>query len=303
MLVTLLKRRKGVRWAVARSGWRALGARVSRPAAALLAPVLIRQGARVRQQTPKLPEAAGERSGREGAADSETPLRLLIVGESTAAGVGVAQQRDGLAGRLAAEIARRQRRAVAWEASARTGATAHATARDLVPAASGGHDLVVVVLGVNDALRLRSRRHWCERMTRVLDALEPKLAAHGQILLAGVPDLGSFPALPQPLRAVLGWHARALDGELRSLAARRRRVLHAPLPELRDEAFAEDGFHPNAHSYAHWAQHLADIVALPRTATCRVHDHVPSSDPLTHSLGAALRQRGAMRHARRPASE
>ena len=57
-------------------------------------------------------------------------------------------------------------------------------------------DLVVVALGVNDTLRLRSRRHWRERITRVLDVLQPQLAPAGQVLLAGVPDLGAFPALP-----------------------------------------------------------------------------------------------------------
>jgi hypothetical protein len=81
-----------------------LAARVSRPTALLLAPVLLRQGARVRERTPVLPEAAGDRSGRAGAAEG-APLRLLIVGESTAAGVGVAHQRDGIAARLAADIA------------------------------------------------------------------------------------------------------------------------------------------------------------------------------------------------------
>jgi lysophospholipase L1-like esterase len=252
-----------------RSKRRALGARVSRPAALLLAPVLLRQGARVRKRTPVLPEAAGDRSGFEGAADCRTPLRLLIVGESTAAGVGVAHQREGIAGRLAADIARRHGCAVTWAASARTGATARATERDLVRAAGPDQDLVVVVLGVNDVLRLHSRRRWRERMTRVLDALQPHLAAEGHIVLAGVPDLGAFPAMPQPLRAVLGWHAQALDDELRRLAVRRSGVLHVPSPTLSDAAFAEDGFHPNADAYARWAHHLADSVALGSAATFR----------------------------------
>lgn len=258
---------------VTQSKRRALGARASRPAALLLAPVLLRQGARVRKRTPVLPEAAGERSGREGAADDRTPLRLLIVGESTAAGVGVAHQGEGIARRLAADIARRHGRAVTWAVSARTGATASATGRELVRTVGGDQDLVVVILGVNDTVRLHSRRHWRGQMTRILDILQPRLAADGQIVLAGVPGLGAFPALPQPLRAVLGWHARALDDELRSLAARRSGVLHVPSPALSDAAFAEDGFHPNADAYARWAHHLADSVVLPPTAGCRDPHH------------------------------
>jgi lysophospholipase L1-like esterase len=215
-----------------------------------------------------LPEAAGDRSGRAGAAEG-APLRLLIVGESTAAGVGVAHQRDGIAARLAAGIARRHGRAVTWAVSARTGATARATERELVRTVAGDQDLVVI-LGVNDTVRLHSRRHWRGQLTRILDVLQPRLAAGGQIVLAGVPDLGAFPALPQPLRAVLGGHARALDDELRRLASRRSGVVHVPSPELTDEAFAEDGFHPDADAYARWAHHLADSVAPGSTAPFRL---------------------------------
>lgn len=246
-----------------REGWRALRAAASRPAALLLAPLLVRQGARVRRQTPVLPEAAGHRSGHEGAEDSQASFRLLVLGESSAAGVGVTQQRDGLARQLAVTLARRGGRAVAWQVSARTGATASTVARELVPATSGPHDLVVVVLGVNDTLRLNSRRHWRERITRLLDALAPQLAPAGQILLAGVPDLGLFPALPNPLRAVLGSHSHALDQELADVAARRADVLHAPAPQLTSALFADDGFHPNAVAYGRWAQHIAELVPPP----------------------------------------
>lgn len=65
--------------------------------------------------------------------------------------------------------------------------------------------------------------------------------------------------MPQPLRAVLGRHAGALDGELRRLAAIRPAVRHAPAPPLTPAMFAADGFHPNAQAYARWAQHLADL--------------------------------------------
>lgn len=148
-------------------------AAAARPAAAVLAPVLLRQGARVRRATPVLPEAAGDRSGREGASAQGPPLRLLVVGESTAAGVGVEHQREGLPRQLAVELSRRWDRAVDWQVRARTGATASATAGDLLASATGVQDLVVVVLGVNDALRLRSRNDWRAGITRMLDVVQP----------------------------------------------------------------------------------------------------------------------------------
>ena len=59
----------------------------------LLSPVLVAQAVVTRGRMPRLPEAAGPRQGEVG---SGPLLRLLIVGDSSAAGVGVAQQRDAL---------------------------------------------------------------------------------------------------------------------------------------------------------------------------------------------------------------
>lgn len=238
----------------------------ARPAALLLAPVLLRQGARVRRTTPVLPEAAGARAGREGPPVSRVPLRLLVLGESTAAGVGVEHQRDGLPRQLARELSARSDRPVDWQVRARTGATATACARELVAGPPGLQDLVVLVLGVNDALRFSSRRHWGARIVQLLDLAQPQLAPTGQVMLAGVPNLGAFPALPRPLRTVLGWHARSLDQELATVASRRPGVVHAPAPALSPDFFATDGFHPNAGAYARWAQHLAESLVAPGDA-------------------------------------
>jgi len=65
----------------------------------LLAPLLVWQGKQTRRTTPRLPEAGGEPHGQYG--DGEPALRLLVIGESTAAGVGVAHHQDGLASQLA----------------------------------------------------------------------------------------------------------------------------------------------------------------------------------------------------------
>ncbi len=55
---------------------------------AALAPLLLWQGRHVRRVTPRLPEAAGPRAGTTG---HGPPLRLLVLGDSAAAGVGVAR--------------------------------------------------------------------------------------------------------------------------------------------------------------------------------------------------------------------
>jgi lysophospholipase L1-like esterase len=225
--------------------------------AAVLAPVLLGQGIRVRRRTPVLPEAAGPRHGSSGAGE---PLRLVVLGESTAAGVGVDRIEDGLTGRFARELADRTGRQVRWTLCARSGATAAHARHALLPAAVlEPSDLALVVLGVNDTLRLTGRTAWRRTVATVVADLR---ATGSRVLLAGVPDLGTFTGLPQPLRAVLGSQSRMLDAELRALADGTA-VQHAPTPALTalEAPFAEDGFHPGAAAYRMWGAQLADVAA------------------------------------------
>jgi lysophospholipase L1-like esterase len=225
--------------------------------AALLAPVLLVQGAGVRRRTPVLPEAAGPRSG---VVPGEAPaLTVAVLGESPAAGVGVATQEDALAARFAEALAGESGREVRWRLSARTGTTAAQALGRLVPGLAGPPaDVVLVVLGVNDTLRLRGRAAWRRDVAALLGALAPLTAPGGVAVLAGLPDMARFPTLPQPLRGVLGRHARALDRELEALV--RPGVRHAPAPPLDGPGlFAEDGFHPGAAACRIWAGELARV--------------------------------------------
>ena len=226
-----------------------------RPAA--LSP-LMRQARRVRKRMPSLPEALGERSGLEGAGDVPDLVRLLVVGDSTAAGVGVTSMRDALPPQLSAILAVRRGCTVAWTVSARTGATASVTAEELVPAAPIEQDIAVVLVGVNDVLKMTPRQTWRASMDRLVDALEKHLRPGGQIVLSGLPNLWQFRAFPQPLRAVLAWRGGALDREVRQIAKRRQGVSHVAMPPASwPEQFAEDGFHPNAAAYRALAAHFA----------------------------------------------
>lgn len=225
---------------------------------AVLAPVLIGQGLRVRRRTPVLPEASGPRHGSAGAGD---PLRLVVVGESTAAGVGVERIEDAVAGRFARELAARTGREVRWAVSARTGVTAADARRDLLAAVvREPSDLALVVLGVNDTLRLTRPSAWRRTVGEIVAALRAAQDGGGLVLLAGVPDLDGFTGLPRPLRTVLGRQSRELDGELCALADGAG-VRHVPMPALDGlaEPFAGDAFHPSAEAYREWGRRLAEV--------------------------------------------
>lgn len=226
-------------------------------ATVLLAPALAVQGTRVRRSTPRLPDASGPRAGTTGTGE---PLDLLVLGESTVAGVGARQHGEALAGQLSSALAERGGQTVRWRAVGRTGADARAVHTELlVEACANRADIVVIALGVNDTIGLHGSGRYRRDLLRLIGALRAQL---GQVtvLLAGVPPMDRFPNLPQPLRAVLGLRSRMLDAAAAEMAALPG-VTHAPVPSglLSAGAFAADGFHPGPAGYRAWGRQLADL--------------------------------------------
>jgi len=232
-------------------------ARAMQPLAYLLAPVLIYQGKGLRRRIPRLPEAADPA----GIAAGRSPgVRLAVLGDSTAAGVGAMRHQDALAGMLAAAVAVQGGREVSWRAVARGGATSR-TARDLVPGLVDGDwrpDVVVVLVGVNDLKNLRPLRDWDHDVAALLAAIG-ETTGGVPVIISGMAPVSRFPALPQPMRAVLALRARAMDHTLRRAAG----AGHVPVnPQMIGSGFfAEDGFHPSSQGYRAWASELAGPVA------------------------------------------
>ncbi|HSB98596.1 MAG TPA: SGNH/GDSL hydrolase family protein, partial [Burkholderiaceae bacterium] len=86
-----------------------------------LSPLLVVQAQQTRARVPRLPEAAGARDGVVGR--GRVALRLLIAGDSSAAGVGVATQQQALAGQLLPRLAARRSARIHWALLARSGLT------------------------------------------------------------------------------------------------------------------------------------------------------------------------------------
>jgi len=224
-------------------------------ASAALAPVFALQSRRVQRVTPRLPEPPGPRTGCEGVGPE---LRLLLLGDSAAAGVGAASQDQALSGRLVGELAATFR--VSWTLVARTGATAARTARHLArwPAAGFGvFDVAVLSLGLNDVLGRRPLARWLEDVGALAAVLRSRFAVR-HLLFSGLPPVHLFPAFPQPLRWYLGATARRFDRALARWAAGQPDCEHVPLPlESTAGMLAPDGLHPGPRAYQRWSAELA----------------------------------------------
>jgi lysophospholipase L1-like esterase len=249
---------------------------------AALLPVLVAQALQVRRRALRLPEAAGPRQGVTGTGPD---LRLLVLGDSSAAGVGADTQDAALLGQLVARLA--PDFTVAWRLEARTGRTTHGTLREMAALGDAQFDVAVVALGVNDVTRGKTLRGWLRDTKRLVARLQERHGAR-HVYLSGLPPMGLFPLLPQPLRWVLGRQAARFDTAL-------RRALHRPPlcavtsfeVDLNPELMAPDGFHPAPRAYAIWADRIAALIRA----------DLPSQRPAR----GADRSRDGRSPARRPA--
>jgi lysophospholipase L1-like esterase len=201
-----------------------MGTRVLAP---LLLPVLYVQGRRVRRTLPRLPEPPGDRAGRRPAVEphdagraavqaATPPLRLLVVGDSAAAGVGARSQDEALAGRLVDALAADGPRRVAPCGSHRRHRVRHPPPPRRPPGEP--FDVAVTSLGLNDVTAGRPPATALADLTALVDLLRSRFGVR-HVVLSGLPPVGAFPSLPEPLRAYLGRRARALDAALAAWAA------------------------------------------------------------------------------------
>jgi len=235
----------------------------------LLSPVLVAQAMLTRARLPRLPEAEGPRQGETGRGPL---LRLLIVGDSSAAGVGVKSQSDALAGQLTRALARQCAARVRWQLLARSGITSAQCLQMLANEPLYDADVAVVVLGVNDVVDQVPS----QRALRARESIANRLRnAHGvaHVVFAPLPPVHRFPALPQPLRWVAGADARRHNRAVATWAASRDDVSHVPIDlPLNRGVMGEDGFHPGEAVYrvcgVALAEHIASAV-WPRLAGVR----------------------------------
>ncbi len=214
----------------------------------LSAPILAVQGFFARKRARSLDEPPGP---REGAIGQGPPLRLLITGDSSAAGVGTAHQDEALSGQLVSRLS--ERFEVTWKLVARTGNT---TAETLImlAGAEGQYDVAVTALGVNDVTRGVPMGRWMQHQAELRSVLKSRFGVK-HIVVSALPPVHQFPLLPQPTRAILGRQARRFDGALSAAVARDPVAEHLPFDmDLRPSVMSSDGFHPGPKVYARWGE-------------------------------------------------
>ncbi|MCK7494983.1 MAG: hypothetical protein MZW92_30740 [Comamonadaceae bacterium] len=198
------------------------------------------------------PRPAGERHGVVG---EGPPLRLLIAGDSSAAGVGVAHAARG-AGRAAGRrLAQRCARAGALAAGGALGAQLGADAAPAAAREPAARSALRPGGGRHRRQRRRSTRcprtMRCRRARRSPTGCATRLGVRARGVHAAAADARAFRRLPQPLRWVAGSDADAPRPRARALGAPRAATSRAWRCRCRSTPalMAADGFHPGAPVY------------------------------------------------------
>lgn len=192
------------------------------------------------------------------------PLTYVVLGDSTAAGVG-ADYEQGIAVKTAEALAKDRR--VTMINFGVSGERAAGVLRDQLPQALiHKPDLVLLSVSANDVTHLtpaRSVRASLQRTVRELRRVNPSVA----IVITGSPDMGSPPRIPRLLRGLAGRRTASINRELLALAVEER-LTFAPIaaetgPLFRNDhtLFDDDRFHPNERGYATWVPILNRALA------------------------------------------
>lgn len=223
-----------------------------------LAPFLYLQGQYARRKIGRLPEARGETAGRFGS--GEDAVKLLVIGESTAAGVGARTHETALAGQFARFLSRKVGKAVSWHVIGKSGITVRETIRELVPKIPDKKfDYIMVALCGNEVLTLRSPRNFRRDMLEFLGIMREK-NPQAVVFITNAPAIRLSPVLPQPIKFILGHLSALHDKNIREFTAPMPNILYFPQPSEVVEDFFADGIHPSEKGYTLWSERMVETL-------------------------------------------
>ncbi|MDG4793258.1 SGNH/GDSL hydrolase family protein [Micromonospora sp. WMMD1082] len=237
-------------------------------AAVLVGQAVVARNRRYAQ--PELGLALRATVGRAGA----PPLRLVLLGDSSALGVGVDRLGDTIGGQLAELLAEGSAgRRVHLSSVGVSGSRSTDLATQVARALLGERpDVAVILVGANDVTDMRRPTE----AAAYLGAAVHRLRQAGvEVVVGTCPDLGAVRAIAPPLRQVVGWAgrrvARAQTGAVLDAGGTVVDLATETGPVFRADAgtFCHDGYHPSADGYRVWAHALLPAVAAAAAVTPR----------------------------------
>jgi lysophospholipase L1-like esterase len=233
------------------------------------------------------------------------PYRILVLGDSTAAGVGAGSAQHTIGATVATGVAALSGRPVELRNVSRSGATSPQLLSqvDRGLAAMPDPHVVLIMIGANDVKERVDHGH----ATRCLAETVSRFRAVGAEVVVGTcPDMGSIRPIPEPLRSLVRRRSRGLAAaqtvavvEAGGRSVSLGDLLGQEFWELPVEMFSEDRFHPSAAGYARAAAALlpsvCDALGILTPDTGRAPDHHRGErvEPLANAAQRAANSPGS----------
>lgn len=231
-------------------------------------PLLKYQGKKVRATVPDLlPPTDMEGIVNQG----NSIFNLLVLGESTMAGIGVKSHVEGFTGSFAKELAITNQQTVKWKVAAKSGFTASQVEKEILPIVTDRKwDLIVIGLGANNAFVMDSPTKWQREIKNLIGQIRKKWSKT-PILFLQMPPIADFPALTPLLRFFLGREVKILGETLAKMVQNFSDVYYIDeiitlkgwlkkypsYDGLSIDDFFSDGVHPSKLTYQLWAKEAA----------------------------------------------
>lgn len=179
----------------------------------------------------------------------ETRRRVLIVGDSTAVGIGAASASETLVGRIAAQFP-----ATTVENHARMGARGADLKSQLQRAEAPWYDAVLIAVGGNDILRGTQPQQFRVALDQ---AIRVACELSTIVVVVNCPNVGAAPLFPWPLTSILSRRSLRYRATFEEVCSGHPvefvNFIYEPKsdPFRRERAvyFASDGLHPTSAAY------------------------------------------------------
>jgi lysophospholipase L1-like esterase len=218
-------------------------------------PYLVYQAKKVRKSSPKLPSQSSLLTLGQG------EKHVLLLGESTVAGVGASAAAHTLAGNFARMLGDTYQIETIGKKGLRVkdAFSLYQLQKKSRTATSEG---VILFLGANDCFLLTSPQEFKQELRSLILQIQVETDANW-IYLAAIPPVHLFPAFSEQVRAFLSKQRAYLQREMEDIAANDPKVIYHAIPmDLQPEFFSADGVHPSDLGYQKIAELAIEKMVL-----------------------------------------
>jgi lysophospholipase L1-like esterase len=206
--------------------------------------------------------------------------RILILGDSTAVGVGATKAEFSIAGRLGKFLPTCEIRNLG-----QNGARTMDVLEQLEQVKNETFDLTIISVGGNDAWHFTSLRSLKYSLMLIVD--EANRISNNRVLFLIYSNIGSAPLFPAPLRVMLGKRSKKIRDLFLHITTERGAYaidLSTNNDSLKKDTqstyYAEDRIHPSDNAYAIWYKDIWRYIARKNFAGATDQPELPVHDTL-----------------------